>query len=330
MLSRLRPFFAVVGAALCLSACGGGSSSGTPVVGPTSPPGPGPGPGPNNSVSVTPSSLAFSGPGAATQTFTISSSTPNAPAPAVDQFGCGSVATITTNSTTLPATYTVTPTGNGVCTVVVTIGNRSATLGINVGGASGGTFTTNASPLTFTLGGGAQTYTATATSGTLSADSTSCNGIVTVSGGGGPSPQTFTITPVGVGSCTLSIVDGENAILVPIVVNAPSTAGNAVLVSPSALSFASPYAATQQVSITTQGQPGTITIDESSCTAASAKIAYITLNGVPPGQQVNPPVTATVTPYGTGGYNVPGTGSCTINFNATNGSPASLTITVNR
>jgi hypothetical protein len=96
------------------------------------------------------------------------------------------------------------------------------------------------------------------------------------------------------------------------------------------MSFASPFAPVQQMSVNIQGQPGSITIDESSCIAANAKIAYITLNGVPPGQPVSPPVTATVTPYGTGGYNVPGTGSCTINFNASNGTGASLTVVVNR
>ena len=328
MLSRLHPFFAVAGAVLCLSACGGGSSSSTPV---NPGPGPGPGPGPNSSVSVSPSSLAFAAPGAGTQTFTITSTTPNPPFPTVDPFGCGSVATITTSSTSLPATYTVNPTGNGVCTLVVTIGNRSATLGINVGGGTGGSFTSASGPLVFTLGGAAQTYTATASSGTLSADTASCNGIVSVTGGGGASPQTFTVTPLAVGSCTLSIVDGANALLVPIAVNAPSSpSSTGAFVSPNALSFASPYDTPQQVAISTQGTVGQVTIDESSCVAATAKIAYLTINGVAPGQQVTPPVTATVTPYGTGGYNVPGTGSCTINVNPQFGTPASITVTVNR
>jgi hypothetical protein len=240
------------------------------------------------------------------------------------------VATLSTTATTLPATYTVSPQGNGLCSVVVTIGNRSATLGINVGGGAGGSFTTTANPLVFTLGGPAQTYTATASSGTLTGDARSCNGIVNVTGGGGGSPQAFTVTPVAVGSCTLGIVDGSSSILVPIVVNSASPGANSVVISPSAMSFASPYGAPQQMTISVQGQPGSISIDESACIAADAKIAFLTLNGVAPGQPVTPPVTATVTPYGTGGYNVPGTGSCTINFNATNGTSASLTVVVNR
>jgi hypothetical protein len=329
MLSRLHPSFAVIGALLCLSACGGGSSSSTPVTGPPLPPGPGPTP-PASSVSVTPSSLAFAGPGTGTQTFTVSSTTPNAPLPTIDQFGCNPVATITTTSSSLPATYTVNPTANGVCAVVVTIGNRSATLGINVGGGSGGSFTTTANPLVFTQGGPAQTYTATATSGTLTADTAACSGIVSVSGGGGASPQTFTVTPGSPGSCTLSIVDGSSAILVPIVVNASSPPASAVVVSPPALSFASINAPAQQVSISFTGSVGQVSIDESSCTAAGAKIAFLTINSGPSGQTVSLPATATVTPYGTAGSGNPASGSCTINFNPQTGSSASLTITVDR
>jgi hypothetical protein len=325
MLSRLHPFFAVVGAVLCLSACGGGSSSGSSnVVLPTAAPTNGPVPG-SNSVAVTPSSLAFAGPGAGAQTFTVSSTTATASLPTIDPFGCGSVATIGTSSTTLPATYTVTPTGNGVCTFVFTIGNRSATLGINVGGGSGGSFTTAANPMTFTLGGASQIFTATASSGTLTADATSCNGIATVTGGGGTSPQQFTVSPTAVGSCTFTIVDGGNSLLVPVVVN-PSTTPNGVIVSPSALSFASPSAGGQTVNLTFQGSIGNVSIDESSCTQSSARIAFITLNNVPAGQAVTLPQTATVTPYGPNFA----TGSCTIVFTPQSGASASLTVTVNR
>jgi|SRR5947209_6357101 len=325
MLSRLRPFFAVVGAVVFLAGCGGGSSGGSSTVivpGPTPTNGPVPG---ANSVAVTPSSLGFSGPGAGAQTFTVTSTTANAPLPTIDPFGCGPVATITTSSTTLPATYTVTPTGNGVCTFVFTIGNRSATLGISVGGASGGTFTTTANPMVFTVGGASQIFTATASSGTLTADATSCNGIATVTGGGGASPQQFTVSPTAVGSCTFSVVDGANSLLVPVVVN-PTTTPNGVIVSPSALSFASPSAAGQTVNLSFQGAIGNVSIDESSCTQSSAKIAFITLNNVPPGQPVTLPQTATVTPYGPNFA----TGSCTIVFTPQSGASASLTVTVNR
>jgi hypothetical protein len=324
MLSRLHPFFAVAGAALCLSACGGGSSGSGPVFGPTPTPTNGPVPG-SNSVAVSPSALAFSGPGAAAQTFTVSSTTANAPLPTINPFGCSPVASISTTSTTLPATYTVTPQGNGVCTFVFTIGNRSATLGINVGGGSGGSFTTSANPMTFTLGGPSQQFTATASSGTLTADATSCNGIASVTGGGGASPQTFTVSPVNLGSCTFSIVDGANSLLVPVVVKSAAQP-DGVVISPAALSFASPSAAGQTVNLSFQGSIGQVSIDESSCTSGSGRIAFLTLNNVPPGQPVTLPQTATVTPYGPGFS----TGSCTIVFVPQSGASASLTVTVNR
>jgi len=327
MLSRLRPFVAVAAVAavaLCLSACGGGSSTSAPVFGPTVAPTNGPVPG-SNSVAITPSSLAFSGSGAGSQTFTVSSTTANAPLPTIDPFGCGPVVTITTTSTTLPATYTVTPQGNGACTFVFTIGNRSATLGITVGGGSGGSFTTTANPMVFTVGGASQIFNATASSGTLSADPTSCNGIASVTGTGGPSPQNFTVSPIAVGSCTFSIVDGSNSLLVPVVVN-PTTQADGVVVSPSALSFAAQGAAPQSVTINFQGSIGQVTIDESSCIAAGAKIAFITLDNLPPGQTAPLPRTATVTTYGPGNA----TGSCTIVFVPQSGASASLAVTVNR
>ena len=111
--------------------------------------------------------------------------------------------------------------------------------------------------MVFTVGGASQIFTATASSGTLTADATSCNGIAAVTGGGGTSPQQFTVSPTAVGSCTFSVVDGGNSLLVPVVVNATTTP-NGVIVSPSALSFASPSAAGQTVNLTFQGSIGNV------------------------------------------------------------------------
>ena len=137
MLSRLHPFFAVVGAALCLSACGGGSSSSAPVVFPTAPPAAVPAPARTRrgrqSEQPRVQRPRSGRPDLHRELFdgerTAADDRPVRLSP---------VASISTTSTTLPATYTVTPQGNGVCTFVFTIGNRSATLGINVGGRFGG------------------------------------------------------------------------------------------------------------------------------------------------------------------------------------------------
>jgi len=112
---------------------------------------------------------------------------------------------------------------------------------------------------------------------------------------------------------------------VPVVVKAAGQP-DGVVISPAALSFASPSAASQTVNLSFQGSIGQVSIDESSCTASSGRIAYLTLNNVPPGQPVTLPQTATVTPYGPGFS----TGSCTIVFVPQSGASASLTVTVNR
>jgi hypothetical protein len=112
---------------------------------------------------------------------------------------------------------------------------------------------------------------------------------------------------------------------VPVVVKA-ATQPDGVIVSPSALSFASPNAAGQTVNLSFQGSIGQVSIDESACTTGSGKTAYLTLNNVQPGQPVTLPQTATVTPYGPGFA----TGSCTIVFTPQSGASASLTVTVNR
>ncbi len=300
-----------------LAACGGGSSSGNNnvFVPPT-----------NGTITISPSTLTFSGPGAAPQTFTVSSSLGAVAAPPVDPVGCGSVVTITQNSGTLPATYTVTPVGNGTCSFVANVNHQAAALGIQVG-ASPGPPSLNQSTNTVTLfqGGGAGTVTVTASSGTLVPDTTACAGIASITGGGA-SPQTFTITPLSPGSCTLVVVDGNSSVLVPITVSGGSSA-NALFLSPTALTFASPTAGAQTSTLSFTGSVGSITWNEDDCIGKTgrAKIAFFTLDNVPQGQTTPLPVTVRVTPYGPGF----GSGTCQIIFTPQTGSSAVLTVTVN-
>ena len=108
MAVRIRSLVGALAAAFALAACGGGGGGGgtyVPTQNPTPPPG---------SVTVSPATLAFAGPGSAPQSITITSTVPGVPAPAIDPIGCSPVASFSTSSATLPATYTVTPLGTAV------------------------------------------------------------------------------------------------------------------------------------------------------------------------------------------------------------------------
>lgn len=321
MTHRARTSFAALAFAFGLAACGGGSGGGT-IFSPA--PGPGPTPGPG-SVTIAPSSLNFSGPGAAAQTFTVNSTFTNLGAPAVNLSGCSPVAALATASTTLPATYTVTPQSNGSCSVVVHLGTQAAAVGITVGGGTGPSLSQSANTVNVFVGGTPGSVTVTASSGTLTPDATACAGIASVGGSAGASPQTFAIAPLAVGNCTLVVVDGASSVLVPIVVSANPAGANALFITPSALSFASPGAAAQQANLTFSGNVGSVSINEDDCIGLTGKpkIAYLTLTGVPAGTPVSLPQNVTITPYGTA------SGTCAITFNSSaGGSPAVLSVIV--
>ena len=322
MLTALRPRSGALALVLCLAACGGGSSGSTPVsFAPNTPVTVG-------SVSISPSTIAFAGTGSAPQTFTVSSTVAGGTGAVIDSAACAPAVLISGGSSTLPATYTVTPQTIGSCAIVFTVGTKSAAIGITVGTPpnSPGSIGGSGNGLTFTLGGAAQSYTVNVSGGsgpgTVTFDATACNGIATVSGAGGTPPQTFTATPVGVGSCAVTVTDGSLSFTVPITVNAP-TSGTGLFVTPQALSFSSRNAPAQSIAISFQGNVGSVSIDESSCT--NAKIAYFTLSGVAPGQPISLPANGTVTPYGSG---VGASGSCTIVFTPQSGGSASLAINV--
>jgi hypothetical protein len=318
-----RAFSALGIAALSfsLAACGGGSSGSSTF------PGPGPTSGPG-SVLISPSSLAFAGPGAASQTFTVSSSLGNVSGvPAVDPIGCAPVANIGTASTSLPATYTVTPTGNGSCSLVVTINHQSATIGITVGGGSGASLSTSTSTVTLFVGGTSGSVTVTASSGTLIPDASACAGIASVSGAGGASPQTFTISPLSAGSCTFTVVDGASSVSVPVTVNASSGGQNALFITPSSLDFASQAAPAQQATLSFSGNAGQVSVNENDCIGQTGKPKLVFVTIGTPGQPVSLPATVTVTPYTTQGGG--GSGTCSIFFTSSVGATqAVLTVTV--
>ena len=322
MAHRAFSALAAVALAVSLAACGGGSSGGGGSVGPPVPTPPGPG-----SISISPSSLAFSGPGAPSQTFTVSSTVGNVAAPQFDAFGCGPVVTISGSSPTLPATYTVTPVGNGNCSLVANLGRASASIGITVGGG-GPSSNVSASTVTLFVGGTSGSVLVGSSSGQFTADTTPCNGIASVTSGPftGSSTynQQFSITPVSTGSCQLTLVNGSASVVVNVVVNPGPGGPNALVLSSTTMDFASTAAPPQQDTLNFTGNVGQVTIDENDCigNTGKPKIAYLTLNGVPPGSPVSLPQSFTVTLYGSA------SGTCQINFVPQTGSPATLTITV--
>ncbi|HEY0615109.1 MAG TPA: hypothetical protein VGC96_10730 [Candidatus Elarobacter sp.] len=319
MTHRALSALAIATLSVSLAACGGGGTTNTVVV---QPPSTNPG-----SITIIPSSLSFTGPGAAAQAFTVSSTAGAVAAPSFNNMGCAPVVSIATANATLPATYTVTPIGNGSCSLIVNLGHASATIGINVG-TSPTPVNTSTSTVTLFVGGTAGSVLVGSTSGTFTADTTACSGIATITGSGFVgSPQynqQFTITPVSAGTCQLPLVNGSSSVVVTITVNPSPSGPSALQISPSSMDFASTAAPPQHATINFTGSVGNVSFNEDDCIGLTGKpkIAFFTLDNVPPGTPVSLPASITVTLYGTA------TGSCIIRFIPQNGSEADLTVTV--
>jgi len=328
--SRLLPGAVALALTVSLAACGGGggTSAPAPVVGPTAAPTGSPSAPPTGAgINAYPASLSFSAPGAAPQAFVVRLSGTNAATPQLST-QCGSVATVTTTSSTFPATYTVTPLAVGGCTVVFTAGNSSAAVSITVGTSGGGIVTPGSSTTLALTVGQSGTFSASASAGTLGADTTACSGVanVTLASGGGTASQTFNVSAVAAGTCAVTLYDGAFSFQENIVVT-NSGVKNSVTVTPAALTFTSPTAAAQTIQIGFTGSVGAVSIDESSCDSTAsggAKIAYLTLVGTTPGQSVSLPIQATVQPFGAAF----GGGTCQIVFTPQTGAAATLLVSV--
>jgi len=321
MAHRALAALGAVALSVSLAACGGGSSGSS--FSPQTPVQPGPG-----SIAISPGTLSFGGPGSAAQTFTVSSTIAGVAAPQFDTFGCGSVVNISPGSSgSLPATYTVTPVANGTCTLVANLGHASASLGINVGG-SGPSINASTSTVTLFVGGTSGSVLVGASSGTFTADSMACAGIagVTSNGFAGSSTynQQFNVTPIAAGSCQVVLVNGSASVVVSVVVNAGPGGPNALVLTSNSMDFASQAAPPQTDTLNFTGNVGQVSIDENDCigNTGKPKLAYLTLNGVPPGSPVSLPQSFTVTLYGNA------SGTCQINFVPQTGTAATLTITI--
>jgi hypothetical protein len=319
---HVSPLIAVA-LSLGLSACGGGGSSS--VTG-------GGGGGGNiapGSLLITPASLTFSGPGAASQTFTISSTVPNLPAPQVNLSGCSPVAGIATASTTLPATYTVSPTANGNCTFIANLGNASATIGITVGPSGSPGINGSTNTVALFVGGTAGSVTVSSSSGNpFTADATACNGVASVtntSNAGGSA--SYSVAPIAAGTCQFPIVNGSSSFLVAVVVNTQPSGPGALQLSTTSMTFASQNSPAQQATLSFTGNVGQVSINQSDCIGQTGKpkMVYFSLPGVKPGTPVSLPATIQINPYGPVDG---GDGTCVIHFIPQNGTGVDLTVTI--
>ena len=335
MACRSLSSIAAVALALSLAACAGGSSGGGSVT---------PGPGPNNpgSVTITPSALAFTGPGSPTQTFTLNSSVTGRhhadDRPAVlrergldldelDHPAAGLYRDPDRQRQLLVRDPLRLAVGRHR-----DHGRRRANPAIAGGGA-----------VSLFVGGTSGSLSINASSGTLTPDSNACAGIasITTNPGGTAASQTYTVAPLAVGSCTLTVVDGASFVSVPISVSSTSNSAG-VFVNPTAMTIASPridpfscpnpgstcaYGPSQSGTISFSGSVGQVSIDEHECLGAPPvggpnTMAFMSIPGSPP-NPVSLPTSFTVNSYGNK------LGVCHIFINPQFGSGATLTVTIN-
>ncbi len=131
---------------------------------------------------------------------------------------------------------------------------------------------------------------------------------MTISGGGGTLPATYTVTPNPnlqqvpgalpgtYGNCTLVFTSGTNSATLPILVGTNSSGPQTLSASPSSLVFSAAGAAAQSFTVTGNAGtgPGTVSINTAACNG----IATVSGSGGAPPQSFS------VTPTGNGGCSV--------------------------
>ena len=99
------------------------------------------------------------------------------------------------------------------------------------------------------------------------------------------------------------IADGASSANAVITVSANPGGPNALTLTPSTLTFASPNAGAQHTTLNFTGNVGSVAFNQTDCdgTNGRPRIAFFTLTNVPPGQPASLPQDITVTPFGTAG-----------------------------
>lgn len=191
---------------------------------------------------------------------------------------CAALATVgpipgTGPSTTVPVTPLATTAGGGSCQFQIkdnVNGGVSAPVSVTIGPFGA----VVPSPTTLTFGdvgaGAAQTFTVSESkyTGNFTLDTSSCpSSVATVSPGSGNASTTFTVTPVGSGSCTINVNDDHTQSA-----GVTATVASFGPISPSPTSLTFTDIPPQSFTVSETGYSGQFTIDQSAC----AGIATVT------------------------------------------------------
>ncbi|MDQ6779787.1 MAG: hypothetical protein M3Z37_01355 [Candidatus Eremiobacteraeota bacterium] len=199
-------------------------------------------------LSVNPGSLTFGSATAGSRPFTASETNFTG---AFNVSGCGGIVNVTPNPGTGPSQqFTVAPVAEGQCTLTVGDGTNTANVAVTVFG------TLNLTPPTLTFSGNSTPQNLTAQedfyTGPLTVKDPTCAGIVSVSGGGNGPTQVYSVTPMGAGSCSVTVSDNHGGFDTSTI----TVSNGAINVTPGTLAFNSAGAAAQQVTASETNYPG--------------------------------------------------------------------------
>lgn len=188
---------------------------------------------------VNPGSLTFTSASAGSRQFTATEANFTG---SFNVSGCSGVVNVTPNPGTGPSQqFAVTPIAEGQCTLAVSDGTNSANVSVTVFGAL------NLNPPTLSFSGTSTPQNLTAQedfyTGPFTVKDPTCAGIVTVTGGGNGPTQVYTVTPIGSGSCSVTVQDNHGGFDTSTI----TVSNGTINVTPGTLTFTSTGAPAQTV-----------------------------------------------------------------------------------
>ena len=252
-------------------------------------------------LSANPGSLTFTSASAGSQPFTASETNFTG---SFTVTGCSGIVSVSPNPGTGPSQiFNVSPSAEGTCNLSISDGSNTVMVAITVFGAI------SLSPNSLSFNGTTTSQTLTAQEnfygGPFTIHDPTCSGVVTVTGGGNGPTQHYTVTPVAVGSCSVTVQDNHGG-------NDTSTitvSAGSIGVAPSTLTFNNASAASQNVTATETNYTGPFT--PSGCSGVVS---------VSPASGTGPSQVFSVSPVAPG--------SCTLMISDNHSGSGSVTVTV--